>query len=142
MPNDVVYVKIEGLEELSARMQDFPRRVLTRGVRDALRAGAEVLRKEISNRAPVMATQETAQGHPPGFLKDHIGTKLKISARNDSGEAQVGPVKKAFWGLFAEFGTKKQPMKPFIRPAFESAKQGALDAFVAKLRDAFDGESE
>ena len=101
-----------------------------------------MLRKEISTRAPVLADPSKSKHRIPGFLRDHIGTKLSIRAKSDKGNAMVGPVKKAYWGLFAEFGTKNQPARPFMRPAYESAKQTALDTFIAKLREAFDSGGE
>jgi HK97 gp10 family phage protein len=131
-----VTVKIQGLEELSQKIHEFPDNLLKKGVRNALRAGGEVLRQAISSRAP-RSVDET-HGHTPGFLADHIGTVVKTSPKNDTGSIQVGPVKKAFYGMFAEFGTKHQPARPFVRPAFEGSAQDALDAFVAKLREAFD----
>ena len=130
-----VKVKIKGLEELSQKIHEFPDKLVKKGVRDALRAGGEVLRGEISARAP-RSVDET-HGHPPGFLAEHIGTSLSLSTRNDKGEIKVGPVKKAFYGMFPEFGTKHQAAQPYIRPAFESQKQNALDAFINKLRQAF-----
>lgn len=132
---DGVYVKIEGLEALSQKLQEFPDKLVKKGVRDSLRAGGEVLRQEASARAP--RSLDETHGHPPGFLADHIGMKLSISTKNDRGSIQVGPVKKAFWGMFAEFGTRFQSALPWLRPAFESAAQSALDAFVAKMREAF-----
>jgi HK97 gp10 family phage protein len=130
-----VTVKITGLEQLSQRMQEFPDQLVRKGVRVALLAGGEVLRQEISDRAP--RSLDETHGHEPGFLADHIAAKLSTSPKQDKGSVKVGPVAKAFWGMFAEFGTRFQPALPFVRPAFESAGQRALDAFVAKLREAF-----
>lgn len=132
---DGVTVKITGLEQLSQKMQEFPEKMLKKGVRTALRAGGEVLRQAISDAAPV--SEDETHVHPPGFLKDHIGSKVTVSVKNDTGTILVGPVKKAFYAMFPEFGTKHQPAKPFIRPAFEGNAQKALDAFVNKLREAF-----
>jgi HK97 gp10 family phage protein len=128
-------VKIEGLEQLSQRMKDFPDKLVTKGVRASLTAGGEVLRQAISDGAP--RSMDVTHGHEPGFLADHIAAKVSVSTRQDKGSVKVGPVKMAFWGLFAEFGTRTQAAKPFIRPAFESQKQNALDAFVNRLREAF-----
>jgi HK97 gp10 family phage protein len=116
-------------------MQEFPDKMLRKGVRDALRAGGEVLRQAISDGAPV--SEDETHGHPSGFLKDHIGMKVSVSVKNDTGNIKVGPVKKAFYAMFPEFGTRHQPAKPFIRPAFEGNAQSALDAFINKLKEAF-----
>jgi HK97 gp10 family phage protein len=132
---DGVTVKIAGLEQLSQRMQDFPDKLVRKGVKDALRAGGEVLREAISAGAP--RSMDETHGHEPGFLADHIAMNVSTSVKNDRGSVKVGPVKKAFYAMFAEFGTRHQPALPFIRPAFEGNGQNALDAFVNKLREAF-----
>lgn len=132
---DGVFVKITGLEQLSQRMKDFPDKLVSKGVRASLTAGGEVFRRAISDGAPV--SEDITHGHEPGFLKDHIAAKVSVSTRQDKGSVKVGPVKKAFYAMFPEFGTRTQTAKPFIRPAFESQGQNALDAFVNKLREAF-----
>jgi len=130
-----VTVKITGLEQLSQKMQEFPDKLVKKGVVAALRAAGEVFRKEISLRAP--RSLDVTHGHEPGFLADHIATKVSTSTKQDRGSVKVGPVAKAFWGMFAEFGTRFQRALPFVRPAFESVGTQALEAFVAKLREAF-----
>lgn len=130
-----VTVKIGGLEQLSQRLQEFPEKLVKKGVRASLQAGGEVLRQEASDRAP--RSEDETHGHPPGFLADHIAAKVSTSVKQDKGSVKVGPVAKAFWGMFSEFGTRRQAAKPWLRPAFESVGQQALDAFVEKMRDAF-----
>jgi len=132
---DAVTIKIEGLEQLSSQISEFPDKLVRKGVRNALRAGGEVLREAISAGAP--RSMDITHGHEPGFLADHIGMKVKTSVTNDTGSILVGPVKKAFYAMFAEFGTKHQAALPFIRPAFEGSGPSALDAFVDSLREAF-----
>jgi len=132
---DVVTVKIEGLEQLSQQMQEFPDKLVKKGVRNALKAAGEVLRLAAKERAP--RSEDETHGHPPGFLADHIAATTSISTKYDKGSVKVGPVAKAFWGMFSEFGTKHQGAKPWLRPAFESSGQSALDAFIAKMREAF-----
>ncbi len=130
-----VTVKITGLEQLSQKMQEFPDKLVQKGVRNALKAGGEVLRAAISAGAPV--SEDVTHGHEPGFLKDHIAATVSTSVKNDKGTVKVGPVAKAFYAMFPEFGTRHQAAKPFIRPAFEGNGQKALDAFVDVLREKF-----
>jgi len=136
---EAVTVKIAGLEELGQSMQDFPDKFLKKGVRAALRAGGEVLRSAISMAAP--RSDDVTHGHEPGFLAENIDMAVKTSVKNDTGAVKVGPSKEAFWAGFNEFGTRHQSAKPFIRPAFEGNGQIALDAFIASLKETFEGTS-
>lgn len=130
-----ITVKITGLDQVRENIRTFADKLVKRGVIAALRAAGEVFRKEISLRAP--RSLDVTHGHEPGFLADHIATKVSTSTKQDRGSVKVGPVAKAFWGMFAEFGTRMQHALPFIRPAFESVGPAALEAFVAKMREAF-----
>ena len=38
------------------------------------------------------------------------------------------------WYWWLEFGTARSPARPFLRPAFESRKRDAVDAFAAHVR--------
>lgn len=116
-------------------MHEFPEKFLAKGVREALNAGGLVLQQALQARAPV--AEDETHGHEPGFLRDHIAIKTTISTKNDKGSVMVGPVAKAFWGMFSEFGTRMQAALPWMRPAFEGDGPNALEAFVSKLREKF-----
>jgi HK97 gp10 family phage protein len=62
---------------------------------------------------------------------------MKTSIRGDElqGSASVGPDKKAFWGLFQEFGTRFSKGNPFIRATFDAGKDKALDAFIVTAKE-------
>src|SRR5271166_4974074 len=115
---DVFTFKITGIEEVGEKMRTYPEKFLAKGVRKALLAAGEVFRSAISAAAP--RSEDETHGHPPGFLAEHIAMKATVSTKNDRGEVKVGPVAKAFYAMFPEFGTRHQPAKPFIRPAFEA----------------------
>jgi HK97 gp10 family phage protein len=116
-------------------MHSFPEKFLRKGVKEALMAAGLVLQQALQARAPV--AEDVTHGHEPGFLRDHIAITSTISTKYDKGSVKVGPVAKAFWGMFAEFGTRLQAALPWMRPAFEGDGQNALDAFVSKLREKF-----
>ncbi len=116
-------------------MRTFKESFLRKGVKAALTAGGLVLQQALQARAPV--SEDVTHGHEPGFLRDHIAVTSTISTKYDKGSVKVGPVAKAFWGMFAEFGTRMQAALPWMRPAFEGDGQNALDAFVSKLREIF-----
>jgi len=143
MANNVVTVKIQGLEDIERKLYDLPTKLAKLMMRRALRPAAMVWRDEFAARAPDRT----------GFLKTQAAISIKLSAKEESGGALVGFTKKqnpaaalehkahspsaaneAFW---YELGTVKQPARPFMRPAFELKKQQVLSVFVARAKEAF-----
>jgi HK97 gp10 family phage protein len=120
-------------------MHTFKENFLRKGVREALMAAGLVLQRALQARAPV--AEDETHGHEPGFLRDHIAVTTTISTKYDKGSVKVGPVAKAFWGMFAEFGTRMQAALPWMRPAFEGDGPNALEAFISKLREIFQEET-
>lgn len=141
MGPNVVTVKIEGLADLERRLYELPTRLAKNVMRRALRAAGGIWRKEIRDRAPRLT----------GWLIKQITMTTKISARYDQGVVQVGPRMKqdpsrhtktvpsagnvAFW---YEFGTARQPARPFMRPAFDATKDRVLAKFAEIMRQGLD----
>lgn len=44
---------------------------------------------------------------------------------------KIGPSKAGFYGYFLEYGTRKMRKYPFVRPAFDSVQDDALNAAVS-----------
>ena len=137
---------VTGLKELQKALSELPKNIAKNVLRGAVNAGASVIRKEVSVRAPVY-TGPVSKGHPPpGTLKRAIYQK-QIRERSTAqkqtffvGVRQGKSAKKtkkgmvdAFYARFVEFGTAKQVAKPFMRPAFESKKVASVDAIKEYL---------
>ncbi len=115
--------KVEGIEDLMARINSLGERLATRTENKALREGAEVLREGISKRAP----RDTG-----GLAESIVKSGVK---RSELGKyIEVGPDKKHFYGLFHEFGTVKMPAHPFMGPALEEDGRKVVDAIADVLR--------
>src|SRR5262249_16841850 len=129
----LVSVKVTGLKELQAALENIPRNIARRLLREVLRKAAGIWREEMSLRAPRLSEVKLATNAKnvriPGDLARHIGMKVKVNSGLE-GEVQVGPVKRVFWALFLEFGTRKQSARPFIRPAFEAKRGDVLTRFI------------
>jgi HK97 gp10 family phage protein len=130
-----VEVHISGLDELQDKLNRLPVEFSRRALRTALRAPGLIFRDAIKSTAPVLT----------GWLKGHITVRAKTN-NYDEGSVTTTFTRKAkpgdktsaiYEALYAEFGTVKQSARPFIRPAFESSKQRALDAFIERLRETF-----
>jgi HK97 gp10 family phage protein len=121
-----IKVTITGLDQLEQRLRNESKLMAKRLLRRAEKDAAKIWVEAISERAPAKT----------GYLKTHIVMSSVAKGGIDGGiQVMVGGDKKAFYGIFAEFGTRYQKATPFMRPAFEQTKQQVLDAFVADLKD-------
>jgi HK97 gp10 family phage protein len=149
---DDVTVEVKGLAELEKALEELPKKVVQRGMRKALKAGA----------VPVQNGMVTGAPKATGFLAKHFSTKIKLGSDGLSGSAFIGPdgkmdypaylsgayniirnakgkVKKvgkvavASVARFLEFGTSKMSKKPFMTQAFENNKMAALDNITNSL---------
>src|SRR5712691_11810040 len=110
-------VTIQGGAELEQKLRDKTKKLATRVLRRAGREAADVWIKAIEARAPELT----------GFLKTHIEMGTRANGGDDGKlTVFVGPDKRAYYGSFQEFGTRFQPAKPFMRPAFEQTKEQVL----------------
>lgn len=131
----VEIVKIEGLRELEKALNDLPKATQRNVLRRALKKVAEPIEKDAQQKAPYLT----------GRLKLSIvtGTQLtrrqKADARKDGpyfAEVHVGTA--SGHGIPQEFGTVDHPAQPFMRPAWEANKQGALDGIKKEIRAEID----
>lgn len=152
--NDIT-MEIKGLAELEQALEELPEKVAKKGLRAGLQEGA----------APIEAGMVAGAPKDSGFMSEHFNTKLKIARDGLSGSAFIGPqgnidypaytsgayniirtargrVKKvgsiavATVVRFFEFGTSKMAKKPFMTQAFETLKDTALGAIIARLTQA------
>lgn len=154
-----VSINIKGLQDLARTLErDLPEAMAKGVIRDALRAGAEVVQDA--------AEQAAAEHRRTGELEEDIGVAVRV--KNDKslhGVAFVGPLYEGagtndpgVYGKFVEeghappgkgreksaarrrgieleFGGKDTPPHPWLRPAWEGSKDQALDAMIESLRD-------
>ena len=119
---------LEGADELARVLRALPKELGDPALASALRKGATVVKKEAEETAPTRT----------GTLRKNI--LVKKTKNRDRGEVayEVGPAQKAFYGLFAEFGTIQQPARPWLRPAWEASKLQALDTIMKTLAKTID----
>ena len=127
-------IKITGLSELCAKLQELPARIERNIMRGALRAAAGVVRDEARKRAPVSNKEHwLGKGFKkvlikPGSLKKAIKVRQGKTREKGAVLYQVYISKKIWYGRFVEMGTSKQPGHPYLRPAFDAQKERALAA--------------
>ena len=117
-------IKFEGMDELLLALQKMGAEgdIITE---QALIAGAETLKEEAETRAP----------YKTGKLKANIKIGEIREDKKGRRSIVVGPAKgdisKVFYGKFSEYGTVKEPAKPWLRPAFDESK----DKIGKKMED-------
>lgn len=152
MAGDGVQVKIEGLDDLRAVLRGLPDKLRRRVLRNALAAGARIVRDYARQRAPVLraSTYSGASAlrrgvRASGTVKRSISVRTSKAARragNVGVFVNVRPARGAqrgakkptdpFYWRFLEFGTKRAREFSFLRPAAQRLQQ-ALEVFKARL---------
>src|SRR5574343_791236 len=142
---DGMTVRLHGLDALKRTLNALPVRLEKRVIMAALRAAAQVIRKDAQSRAPVLKA-----AHPyrrPGTVRKAItvrrsrnsklgvyvgvkglGAKQIRAFKADGGKSNQNPDDPWYW-IFQEFGTQQHPPNPFLRPAFEARKFEAIRRF-------------
>lgn len=138
-------IRIEGLQQLKTAMQNLSEDVRKKVAFQAVLAGAGVIRKAAKVNAPVAAeAYEDEDGNliQPGNIGKNIVTRrqktttpgqaayvVTVKGKGKSVKGQPYRI-----GVLQEFGTVKQPPRPFMRPAFTGKKEAAVSAIVDRLR--------
>lgn len=109
---------------------------LARSAKDAARpaaqAGAQIFHDEVRARVPMSAKPHKSgkAWYTPGTLRKAI---YQAYAEKDSGNGKATyriawNRSHAFYGKFLEWGTVKMAPKPFLRPAYDAARDRAIRA--------------
>ncbi|MCR5864653.1 HK97-gp10 family putative phage morphogenesis protein [Aquincola sp. J276] len=137
-------VKVSGLSELREALAGLPDKLRRRALRNALAAGARLIRDAARATVPVLA--EPTPRRASGTVRNAISVRTSKAARREGNVGvyvNVRPAKGAargaksasdpFYWRFLEFGTDKMAARPYLRPAAQAQAQAALGAFSAKL---------
>jgi len=146
-----VEIKIEGLEEVSAALNDFSYRVQRRIASESLAASARVMAAAVRSATPVRGRTGRSYGDKgdvkkfsagtryPGFLQRSVGYyKQKKGVPRGKIVWLAGPSSAGYYRGWVEKGHKRKggfvaPF-PFIAPAFNRAYSEALSVFVTDLQ--------
>ncbi|MCM3536593.1 HK97-gp10 family putative phage morphogenesis protein [Priestia endophytica] len=112
-------IQSTGFDELRKRLMRLQRIEENELIaREALKAGALVLKKEIEKRAP-------RSPHTGEHLADHV-----ILSKIFHKSIDVGFHKDFFYARFLELGTSKMPPQPFVEPAYNACKEQIMQAMM------------
>lgn len=126
----VAEVKMEGFDELARKLRDLAPAMRKRVLRNALSAGARLVRDDAKRLAPVLSNPSKAPYRQSATLRKAIRVRSSKAARR-SGDVgvfvNVKPAKGSargaksrtdpFYWRFLEFGTRKMSARSFLRPA-------------------------
>jgi len=127
-------IELRGADELLKGLQELEPAIAKKILRTAMRQAATPILEEAKRRVPILTGQ--------------LRKSLKIRAIKRNNKGRIGVVistekgffkGETFYGAFLEFGTKKMPAKPFIRPAFEANKARAVRIVELALKLGLDG---
>ena len=136
-----ITVEVQGLKGVEDALAQAGPKLAKRALRRALKAGGDRMVAGAKSRAPLLKV--ATKRRQPGELRDSIGMKIALSAKQESGTVTIGPLKDkskgkdspGTWGMFVEFGSVHGAAQPFMRPGFDSSSKAALEAFTEVIRE-------
>lgn len=135
-----------GLDAIARDLEALSRAENNKVLRDATRAGAEVLREEVIARAPertgklkknvVVLTQKSRRR---GEISSGVHIRgVNPETGNSDNTMKAKNPRNAFYWRFVELGTVNMPPHPFVRPAFDVRHEQAAQAAITRMNQAID----
>jgi HK97 gp10 family phage protein len=130
--------KLEGVAELTRKLNEMGVQVAGKQLRGTARAAMKIVRDKALATIPVGSVPHTTyKGRRVfgGFAKRNLRLVSFINKRTGAAEAVVGPSREAFYASqFVELGTSKMPARPWLRPAMVSSESEILKTIGDQLR--------
>ncbi|WP_320720870.1 HK97-gp10 family putative phage morphogenesis protein [Enterobacter sp. 296B2] len=135
-----------GLNDIAKDLEALSRAENNKVLRDATRAGAEVLKEEVIARAPVRTGKlkknvvvVTQKSRRRGEISSGVHIR-GVSPRtgNSDNTMKANNPRNAFYWRFVEMGTVNMPPHPFIRPAFDVRQEQATEVAIRRMNQAID----
>lgn len=141
-----INLDFSGLDEIARDLETLSRAENNKVLRDATRAGAEVLREEVIQRAPertgkmkknvVILTQKARRR---GEISSGVHIRgVNPRTGNSDNTMKTNNPRNAFYWRFVELGTVNMPAHPFVRPAFDTRQEQAAQAAMERMNRAID----
>lgn len=135
-----------GLADIARDLETLSRAENNKVLRDATRAGAEVMRDAVVERAPertgklkknVVVLTQRSKRRGEIISGVHIrGWNLRTG--NSDNSMKASDPRNAFYWRFVELGTINMPAHPFIRPAFDTTEELAAQVAIQRMNQAID----
>nr|WP_283163578.1 HK97-gp10 family putative phage morphogenesis protein [Brenneria tiliae] len=134
------------MNDIAKDLETLSRAENNKVLRDATRAGADVLKEEVIARAPsrsgkmrknvVVLTQKSRRR---GEISSGVHIRgVNPNTGNSDNKMNASNPRNSFYWRFVEMGTVKAPAHPFVRPAFDTAQEVAYEAAFRRMNTAID----
>ncbi|HCC2943788.1 MULTISPECIES: HK97-gp10 family putative phage morphogenesis protein [Klebsiella pneumoniae complex] len=141
-----VNLDFSGLQDIARDLQTLSKAENNKVLRDSTRAGAELLRQEVIDRAPektgklkknvVVVTQKS---HRRGEISSGVHIRgVNPRTGNSDNTMKASNKRNAFYWRFVELGTSTAPAHPFVRPAFDTRMEEAAQVAMQRMNQAID----
>ncbi|WP_312387758.1 HK97-gp10 family putative phage morphogenesis protein [Atlantibacter hermannii] len=135
-----------GLQDISRDLELLSRAENNKVLRDATRAGAEVIKQEVIKKAPVRTGKLknnvvvlTQKARRRGDIASGVHIRgVNPRTGNSDNTMKAGNKRNAFYWRFVELGTSHMPAHPFVRPAFDTRQEEATQVALARMNRAID----
>lgn len=135
-----------GLNDIAKDLETLSRAENNKVLRNATRAGAEILKDEVIALAPertgkmrknvVVLTQKSKRR---GEISSGVHIRgVNPNTGNSDNSMKAKNPHNAFYWRFVEMGTVNMPAHPFVRPAFDTAQEMASEAALRRMNTAID----
>jgi HK97 gp10 family phage protein len=132
--------QVTGLKEINKVLQQLPDTIERRVLQNAVNAGGRVILNAVKEKAPRHEGKQSAASKRYGTLVRNLRIQALTRVRRGMRGVRVW-TKDAFWAVFYELGTKRQPARPFMEPAFQEAQDWAVQAVKDKLVEGIEKEA-
>jgi HK97 gp10 family phage protein len=123
---------IDGLKELAEAMaEELPKATSTNVVKRALGRAADPIEQDAQAAAPHLTGKLQRSFTTSSKLSPH---QREVTVKESKVEVYVGPAA-LVQAITSEFGTAHQAPRPFMRPAWDNNKLGALNSIKEDLED-------
>lgn len=125
--------KLEGFAEFDKLLKTLPRNVENRVLQGAVNAAARVGYKAIKAAAPVHKIFQSVASKKYGPLKKNLRV---VTSKKDKKRGKRGAyitTGDAFWAYIYEKGSRNQPARPWMLPAFKASYVEMLKALQDRL---------
>lgn len=135
-----------GLTDIAKDLETLSRAENNKVLRDATRAGADVLREEVIARAPAQTGKlkknvvvMTQKARRRGEISSGVHIRgVNPNTGNSDNTMKASNPRNAFYWRFVEMGTSKMAAHPFVRPAFDVRQEEASRVALARMNQAID----
>lgn len=135
-----------GLNDIAKDLEKLSKTENNKVLRDATRAGAEVLKAEVIANAPVRTGKMrknvvvvTQKSRRKGEISSGVHIRgVNPKTGNSDNKMKANNPRNAFYWRFVEMGTVNMPAHPFIRPAFDTTQEMAAEAAIKRMNTAID----